>query len=61
MLDDAYECNNRRMLGDNMVVNIIMVPPEDNVISDGDSDDSNDLTGDESRISGRLLELGSEV
>ena len=61
LLDDAYECNNRRMIRDNMVVNITMVPPEDKASSDDDSDDSDDPTGDISRISGRLLELGSEV
>ena len=60
MLDEEYE-DDERHKGDRNGVDIVMFPPENNEISDGDSDDSDNPSGDIGRLSGRLLQAGGEV
>ena len=60
MLDDEYE-DDQRHKRDRSGVEIILFPPEDKNNSDGDSDDSDNPSGDICRLSGRLLQAGGEV
>ena len=60
MLDSEYEDDDSHKR-DRMGVDIVMFPPEDNNISDGDIDDSDNPSGDICRLSGRLLQAGGEV